>query len=41
MYTATLIANPADANLTEEIVRRTAALLGSDSIVWLAERIAW
>jgi len=40
MYTATLIANPADANLTEEIVRRTAALLGSDSIVWLAERIA-
>jgi phosphoserine phosphatase len=40
MYTATLIANPANANLTEEIVRRTAGLLGSDSIVWLAERIA-
>lgn len=40
MYTATLIANPADANLTEEIVRRTAALLGSDRFVWLAERIA-
>jgi phosphoserine phosphatase len=40
MYTATLIANPADANLTEEIVRRTAGLLGSESIVWLAERIA-
>ena len=40
MYTATLIANPADANLTEEIARRTAGLLGSDSIIWLAERIA-
>ncbi len=40
MYTATLIANPSDANLTGEIVRRTAGLLGSDSIVWLAERIA-
>lgn len=40
MYTATLIADPADANLTEEIARRTADRLGGDGIVWLADRIA-
>ncbi len=40
MYTATLIANPADANLTAEIVRNAADFLGGGRLVWLADGIA-
>lgn len=40
MHTATLIANPADANLSEDIVRKAAETLGGETVVWLAEGIA-
>lgn len=40
MYTATLIANPADANLTADIVRTAADFLGGGPLTWLAEGIA-
>ncbi len=40
MYTATLIANPAEANLTGEIVRQAARELGGRGLVWLAAGIA-
>jgi phosphoserine phosphatase len=40
MFIATLIADPAQANLTREIVAETAARLGAKTYLWLNENIA-
>lgn len=40
MYVATLIANPKTANLTSEIAKKTATMLGVQGIEWLATDIA-